>query len=114
MAKVKAIWGPVAEKYAGGRRMTWRFTVVFEEGTTRSYTLAFSLSTRRFRALAAGKDTQLAKYAEAMSQRDLLSHLPELKRAPLLEGRMTDLLRARLSDEQIAEATAAALRWSMR
>lgn len=112
MARVKAIWGPFPQK-AFEQKMEWRFNVLFEEGTLRAYRLVFYFRTRNFFARAFEQGTNAASTAHVMSERGL-SDLPEVKRAEVIEGKVTDILRARLSPEQLAAATAAAIRWSMK
>lgn len=112
MARVKTIWGPFPQK-AFEQKMEWRFNVLFEEGTLRAYRLVFYFRTRKFLAQAFERGSNPASTAHIMNERGL-SDLPEVQRARVVEGRVTDLLRARLSPDQIAAATAAAIRWSVK
>lgn len=92
--------------------MTWMFSCLLQDGGVRGYTLRFNFASRKF-SVRPHLGGQSAAYARRMAEKDLFD-LPEVQRAVPLKGRVTDLLRARLSAEQIARATAMAIRQGMR
>lgn len=106
MVSFKTIWGPSKEE-VDTRRIRWTFSCVFENGTVQGYSLRFYFQTRKFsvRPLKGMAN----RYAERMTEKDLFQ-LPELQRSNSITGkRVTDILKARLGEENIARAVALAI-----
>ncbi|MES0218049.1 hypothetical protein NKL07_22130 [Mesorhizobium sp. C280B] len=108
MAKIKTIWGPLTT-LRGADRFAWLFSGVREDGSRAEWRLLFFFDSRRFTTrLVKRKDA--VRTLQRMTEPDLF-RLPEVARSETTEGRVTDLLRARLAPKHIAEATAAALKY---
>ena len=109
MARLLAIWGP-SKTNLYRNLVSWRFDGVRADDRDMPYehaawSLRFYFESRSFRTLA------LPGATKEFRQEDLLN-LPEVRRGNVLVGPVTPLLRARLRPEHIAEATAAALRYT--
>ncbi len=102
MAEIRAILGPHEQRYYADR-IVWTFTGLRSNGEYARWQLAFWPDTRRFTTkplLRHPNDDRMAKK---------LTLLPEVQRQKPQSGRVTDMLRARLNAEAIAEATRRAI-----
>jgi hypothetical protein len=107
MARILAIWGP-SKTVRTMYKMSWRFDGVHadKEGKPSEYAswkLTFFFDSRQFR-------TTRLREAKTIPQEDLF-RIPSLRDEKVMTGRVTTMLRARLSDEHVAEAVAAAIRF---
>lgn len=103
MPKIKTVWGPGKTKVLPDR-IRWWFSGVRDNGMKSQWILTFYFDSREFRT----KHTKTEDDAR-------LPQLPELKRiAEARDGLVTDMLRAKLKPEHIAEATRLALAWQQR
>lgn len=78
------------------------FSALREDNTTALYRLTFYFDTRKFKTNHLGENKQARAYSQAM-------HTLLEPAAGVYDGKVTDLLRSRLSPEQLAEAMAAAI-----
>jgi hypothetical protein len=102
MTKVKAIWGPHGV-VRHPDRLVWKFSGARHNGAYARWHLAFWFDSRRF-------TTRPLLRHQGDTNRDMqIEAMPSFSGLPVIEGRMTDLLRARLKPEHIAEATRLAL-----
>lgn len=108
MAEIRAIFGPYKTEEQTSR-ITWFFSGIRADGEFTAWSLRFQFCTRRYTCRVI-KNKQAAKYAESISQKDLFV-LPEVAQSEVSSGRVTDMLKAKLSPEQIARATALAIQY---
>ena len=104
MADIKVIWGPNSRRIHGDR-IVWVFSGVRANGEIARWHLSLWFDSRRFTTkplLRNGADGGLNLKLE---------QIPNIADAPVMKGRMTDMLRAKLKPEHIVEATRLALDW---
>lgn len=103
MARVKAVWGPTETKVYTFA-VTWMFTGIRENGEYCRWKLTFYLDSRKFR-------TKAVRLKGDQKDRPELSLLPAVQQAEVVDGPVTPMLRAKLSPEHIAKATALAMKF---
>lgn len=104
MAHVRVVWGPYKTEERK-KKTIWLFTGVYVNGSFARWKLTFWYDTRTFRTRAISKSA--ADDRNLVGQQDFF--LPEVERAEPKSGRVTDMLRAKLTPEQLARATARAI-----
>jgi hypothetical protein len=99
MAAIKEVWGP-HKTTLYSNRIVWSFTGVRANGLHSKWVLTFYFDSRKFRT----------KHIRTEDD-DRTAQLPGLARITNpMEGRVADMLRAKLKPEHIAEATRLALK----
>ncbi|MDR6954156.1 hypothetical protein J2X65_003524 [Ancylobacter sp. 3268] len=101
MARIKRIWGPSKRADSPGMAV-WTFSAEHEDGRTAMYRLTFFLDSRRFKVNHLGEDKQAKAYLQTM-------HTLMKPDDGIFEGKVTDILKARIPPEQLAAVTARAL-----
>lgn len=106
MAKLLHVWGPtaVSQNIFG---VYWRFFGIDTNGKVRAWNLNFDAEKRRFQA--ASVEPKITKHIEHQ-----ISQLRDVQQSKPLDGRITDILRSRLSREEFAKATAVAIQRNSR
>jgi hypothetical protein len=107
MSEVRKIWGPNETRQTGARTI-WTFSGVRANGEFARWHLSFWFDSRRFTT------KPLLRHATDNEIDGKLDLMPNVTDAPVMKGRMTDMLRARLQPEHIADATRRALEFQRR
>lgn len=101
MARIKRVWGP-SKRSLLKDSVVWTFSAEHEDGRTAMYRLTFYLDSRIFRTTHLGEDKQAKAYQQAMYTLMEPAH-------GVFEGKVTEILKARLPPAQLAGATALAI-----